>query len=357
MAVFVMMEADSFGSSRAEVKGGLLKSSEGTFVRRPTRGIVLREDTYSVIRVLRNGKGIPLRNSSGEDSKTAMTANYLLQAVTEVRQEKSQLLQTFGETYGFFFGETPRVLHVAGVLLNTPDFNWRAEWMLNYEEVFCATKLAQRGARMYLQFNDTVVEGYMLSTKVDTSVQSPNHVGMSFSMWVTHQMELGDVGSIDFPQPQRLTLADLPGVAKRLSPGGTLAAIKEIVSEHADTQFHHASDEYMHRDARRDSYAIGQGELLRKRWRDQSTSPEALARKAQDSLLSTAVMAKHTATVVARAAATTVALAQNFGSDEEKAAISQAIRDGEQKLAEVETKKQMFGAYAMDAVDLLRGDV
>ena len=99
---------------------GDLSASAGSAlsdVRRPTRGIVIKEDTYAVMRVLRaDGSAIPLVNAGSrlgeEDDEGRMTSesysNFLIQQVSEERVEKQQIVETFGEAIIFFFGERPR---------------------------------------------------------------------------------------------------------------------------------------------------------------------------------------------------------------------------------------------------------
>ena len=118
-------------------------------VRRPLRGISIKEDTYAVLRVkTATGTDIPLFDSSSPDhvdniGRSAQYSNFIIQQIQEQRQEKQQIIETFGEDYIFFFGERPRFLNVSGVLVNTKDFNWKSEFWVNYENNLRGTKLVE----------------------------------------------------------------------------------------------------------------------------------------------------------------------------------------------------------------------
>jgi len=180
------------------------QSIGGLYVRRPTRGIQVTPNTYSTMRVLdAGGAPVGLINSSAPPNGTKsadMSANYILQSVSESRDEKLQLLETFGQAYGFFFGERPRVVQFSGVLVNTADFNWRSEWWENYENIFRGTKLVERNARLYISYDDIVVEGYMLNSVIGQQAEAnPNLVSLNFSMWVTGYHDNSNVGDAQFP--------------------------------------------------------------------------------------------------------------------------------------------------------------
>jgi hypothetical protein len=191
------MKADA--ASLAE-KGGRAASMAG--VRRPTRGIQLKEDTYATLRVLKaDGTEIALvdggaASNVGGVGSSKTYSNFLIQAVSEDRAEKQQIVETFGEAFIFFFGERPRVISIQGVLLNTFDFNWEAEWWHNYDNYLRGTKCVESRARVYLTYDDTMVSGYILSTSSSKSSQEKNHVGFSFQLFVTDYTNISKVGSV-----------------------------------------------------------------------------------------------------------------------------------------------------------------
>ena len=207
MPVFVLIEEDGFASNPEE----LAKDSKEDnallewMVRRPLRGIQLSEPSYARLEVRRaNGKVVLLKNASVDGNEGHTTSNFIVVALSEARQEKYQLLETFGQNYGFFFGERPRVIQVSAQLLNTSDFQWQAEWWHNYESFFRGTRLVELSARLYLYFDGRVVEGYMLDSQVSQNAQEPNTAALTFSIWVTGYFDNRDIESGSFPEPQQL---------------------------------------------------------------------------------------------------------------------------------------------------------
>ena len=163
-------------------------------VSRPS-GIQIKPNTYATaqVRRMRDGKAIPLVNdvaqNGGQKGPDAWT-DWLLINVHEERSEKTQIVETFGDTYVYAFGEHPRVMSFIGVLLNTPDYPWRAVFWDNWENVFRATRLIEQDARMYIMFDDIMVEGYPLSATADQSAADPNALSFRFSFLVTNYVNL-----------------------------------------------------------------------------------------------------------------------------------------------------------------------
>lgn len=171
-------------------------------VRRPVRGIQVKEDTFASIRVVASGsdgRALPLIDAGSQDKKYAnrrseVYSNFLLQAVQEERMEKQQILETFGEPYIFLFGERARVMTFQGVLLNTEDFNWEAEWWSNYEEFLRGTRCVENQARVFIFFDETLVSGYVLSTSSQKMAQERNHVSFTFQLFVTSWATVSRLG-------------------------------------------------------------------------------------------------------------------------------------------------------------------
>ena len=203
MTLFIEAETEPYAQQRAE----MAESYQARFrteanVRRPTRGHVLKEDSYAIIRVMgSDGNFIPVIDAAGEEvltqdgkAYTTYYSNFFVQTVQEERSEKSQIVDTFGETYIFFFGESPRFLSVQGMLLNTADFNWRDEFWENYERYFRGTRLVERGARLYLIYDEIIVEGYMVKANATESAQNPWVIPFNFQMFVTGYTALSNIG-------------------------------------------------------------------------------------------------------------------------------------------------------------------
>lgn len=210
MAIYIETRTDPFVERRQRLMESIRENGRNTTpVRRPVRGVEIKEDTYAVIRVaLANGEFLPVIDAAGEtvvsrDSKSYTTqyTNFLVQQVVEERSEKQQIVETFGDNYIFFFGESPRFVQIQGLLLNTADFNWRAEWWDNYERYFRGTRLVEHGARLYLIYDDILVEGYIVSAQAQDNTQTPYIISFSFQMYVTGYTNVSAIGNPAYPQP------------------------------------------------------------------------------------------------------------------------------------------------------------
>jgi hypothetical protein len=203
VAVFIQCTTDAFAAVRAAAS---TQQSPYDNVRRPLRGIQVKENTYATLRVkTASGEDIRLFDSSAqlEDvkddiGKSRAYANFLIQSFQERRAEKQQIIQTFGEDYVYFFGQEPRFISVSGVLINTRDFNWKSEFWTNYDEVLRGTKLVEKNARLYFYFDDVVVEGYMTSAAATGESQNPHLMPFQFQIFITNYAILSRVGAVTF---------------------------------------------------------------------------------------------------------------------------------------------------------------
>lgn len=216
VAVFITTQTSAFAEARRESRRfqGLQ-----TNVRRPLRGIEVKYDTYAVLRVLRaDGVEVPLLDSSSSDvdpmdrGYSPNYSNFLIQQVVEQRMEKNQIIDTFGEDYVFFFGERPRMLQVRGVLLNTNDFDWKNEFWENYERHLRGTRLVEQNARLYLYYDDIVVEGYLVAASSTQTSQNPHHLPFDFRMFVTNYAVLSPVGDTRFQRRSFPAASDNPAL-------------------------------------------------------------------------------------------------------------------------------------------------
>jgi hypothetical protein len=214
--VVIQVIPDRFKNPQERVLAGLTPSSTGqqggeAHVRRPTRGIQLKEDTYATLRLVAGNGGSINLIDAGSRRKDATTqeflttaegergtdiySNFLLQSIHMERMEKHQILETFGEPYIFFFGERAEVHTFQGVLLNTADFNWEAEWFENYRRYLRGTKCVENDARIFLSFDDTLVSGLILGCVTGKSSQEQNVVTLQFQMFITSETNIIKVGS------------------------------------------------------------------------------------------------------------------------------------------------------------------
>lgn len=210
MATFVQIEPDAFALNFASATSNFSESAnpgpvsprnDRPHVRRPVRGIQIKDDTYATIQVKdAAGNNLPLFDSGSTlgsadtDGFTTQYSNFLIQSAQESRSEKQQVILTFGEPYIFFFGENPRTISFNGVLLNTEDFNWRAEWWENYDKYLRGTKCVENKTRIYISWDDIVVEGYIIGASASETAEAPYLVQLQFQIFLTNYHNISRIG-------------------------------------------------------------------------------------------------------------------------------------------------------------------
>lgn len=226
MAVFIELTTDAFRDTFATTAAGKRNSNQqqnpysragAVSVRRPLRGLEIKEDTYAIIRVIQaDGTEVQLVDGGATIGQTTGWSNFILQSVQESRMEKNQIVETFGDSYIYFFGEAPRFLEVSCLLINSNDFNWEAEWWYNYDNYLRGTKSVELGARTYMFYDDNIVEGYMLQAQAVKVAEEPLTVRLSYRLFITNYQNISFVGDTSFPirsmvnLPAGLSLTDAP---------------------------------------------------------------------------------------------------------------------------------------------------
>lgn len=267
MAVFIEARTEPFAERREQLANSMRQGGQARYnVRRPVRGFQLKEDTFAVIRVMGpDGNFMPVIDSAGQyflvgddpesaargQGRTQQYSNFFIQTVAEQRQEKQQIVETFGDSWIFFFGEAPRLIQVQGYLLNTADFNWRAEFWENYDRYFRGTRLVELGARLYLMYDDIILEGYMLQAQAQEHA-APNRevIQFSFQMFLTGYTNISRLGSVEFPSPTDLDYAQLSSYETAIQNWQRSRNLQRELSTEAI------------RSANRRAYQLGVGRLL-----------------------------------------------------------------------------------------------
>lgn len=202
MSCFIELVTDAFQETfNAQSKLSKQTRRAGTDnARRPLRGLEVKDDTYAIIKVVTaSGEEIPLIDSGSESGTSTQYTNFILQSVQEARMEKHQIVETFGDPYIFFFGESPRFLDVSAVLVDSNDFNWYAEFWENYNNYLRGTKSVELGARTYLFYDDNIVEGYMLNATAMKQSDAPLMARLQFRLYLTNYSNISFVGDPNFP--------------------------------------------------------------------------------------------------------------------------------------------------------------
>jgi hypothetical protein len=192
----LLLEKDPFVEDMSSDSDALVVDNTNT--RRPLYGIARKETRYAYISVRSASEGgetvnpVSIVDSSAPKGMSNANHNFILQSVQIQRQEKAQIIETFGQEYAFFFGQRAQIISFQGALINTSDFNWKNEWLRNYDTYLRGTKCVETKSRVYVGFDDILVVGYVLGTSVAMTHDNPNMCPFSFQLLLTTYQDLSE---------------------------------------------------------------------------------------------------------------------------------------------------------------------
>ncbi|TAL45266.1 MAG: hypothetical protein EPN91_02790, partial [Salinibacterium sp.] len=136
------------------------------------RQIQDKQDRSAVIRLIRRLNKDELAKRSGSEGVVPWenlippNTKFFLEGVQENREEKVQIIDTFGEWVAFFFGRRPEIYSYSGTLLNAKNHDWKNEFQENYDNYLRGSQAVKNQATIMLQYDDVLVEGYMLNCSI-----------------------------------------------------------------------------------------------------------------------------------------------------------------------------------------------
>lgn len=157
------------------------------------RQIATKQDQPATIRLIRRLKHSEFANETDADQRKPWrnlippNTKFFLEQVQENREEKVQVIDTFGEWIAFFFGRRPEVYSYSGTLLNTSNHDWKNEFQENYDNFLRGSQAVENRATVLLQYDDVLVEGYMMNCAISQTAMSNNAVPFSFSILVINR--------------------------------------------------------------------------------------------------------------------------------------------------------------------------
>jgi hypothetical protein len=115
-----------------------------------------------------------------QDSKLWFQTNkFLLQSITKPQQEKFQVIETFGKSHVYFYGERTRVYTIQGVLLDAyfdsepvsvTDSSYKNMWTLGFQNFYDTelrgTRLIEENRIAALYVNGWLIKGYPISLTI-----------------------------------------------------------------------------------------------------------------------------------------------------------------------------------------------
>jgi hypothetical protein len=154
--------------------------------RRPLNGLEIFDDVYATLTVRKaSGEPLKIKHTGGESLDDTYTSSMLVQSISESREEKQQMVPTFGDDYAYYFGQRPRMLNVSAVLPHAENFQWQQEFWSNYDSHLRGTKLVDRDARVYFHIDREVFEGYLINASTSKTADTQHIVQLQFTMHVT----------------------------------------------------------------------------------------------------------------------------------------------------------------------------
>ncbi len=115
---------------------------------------------------------------------------FFLESVVENREEKVQIVDTFGEWIAFFFGRRPEVYTYSGTLLNARNHDWANEFAENYDEYLRGSQAVRYRATIFLQYDSVLVQGFMMSSSLQRNAITDKGVPFSFSLLILNRSPL-----------------------------------------------------------------------------------------------------------------------------------------------------------------------
>jgi hypothetical protein len=154
---------------------------------------------------------IAQNSTSGSPLTSLIPPNtqFFLESVQEQKNEKYQVVETFGAFTAFFFGQHPEVYSFSGTLLNAANQDWKNMWNINYDEFLRGTKCAERGAYVFIQYDDVMVQGYMVSSTTQMTGADDKSVPFAFQMLVINRQALNAVALLQAREAETGSLSTL----------------------------------------------------------------------------------------------------------------------------------------------------
>ena len=157
--------------------------------------LIEREEERASIRVFGRGTGKGVSNTR-QDAKPERDfippyTKLILQSAQESRQERSQIVETFGDFYLFFFGQRPPVYSFTGTLINVKNINWVADFEFYYDNYMRGTKCVENNARVIISYGGKQIEGYIIEMAMRTDAEVEMGVPVSFQVVVTKRNQTG----------------------------------------------------------------------------------------------------------------------------------------------------------------------
>lgn len=131
-----------------------------------------------------------LLQEMGGEKSVGMTS-FLLQSVSYQDEEKSMVMQTFGDDcVVYFLGRAPRMMNFSAILLDDQINNWFYKFMRAYDTLLRGTRVAKNFRVVALTLPNANVVGTIMNLSYEQESSTDNTVRFSFSMLVKQYQPL-----------------------------------------------------------------------------------------------------------------------------------------------------------------------
>lgn len=131
---------------------------------------------------------------------------FFLDTVSEAHNERSQIIETFGDFYVFFFGERPPVYNFGGTLINTKNASWANDFRFMYDQYLRGTKCVSVNAKIIITYGGRQIEGFILNSSMNRQASLEGGVGFQFQIVVTEDRGLKYSDDLGFVADNGLTV-------------------------------------------------------------------------------------------------------------------------------------------------------
>jgi len=183
-------------------KRGTIRGEENLRENSLARQLAEKSDQPATIRLIRRRKPEELDDIPAGEIRMPWVnlippnTKFFLEQVNEAREEKVQVIDTFGEWVAFFFGRKPEVYSYSGTLLNAKNHDWKNEFQFNYDNYLRGSQAVKHRATMILQYDDVMVEGYMMNCAISQSSMADKSVPFQFTLLVINRSSLNPIQSL-----------------------------------------------------------------------------------------------------------------------------------------------------------------
>ncbi len=112
-------------------------------------------------------------------------AEFLVQSLQVGFNEKSQVIQTFGDAETvYYFGKTPTTLTISGSLLDDLDNDWFTRFVVGYNEFLRGTQLAKNFELVELTTNNATFTGTLMNLQYNQTAANDTHIPFTCTLLI-----------------------------------------------------------------------------------------------------------------------------------------------------------------------------